>query len=142
MVDRTTIETEVVDNATALTAIFGEWPSFHDAEVHSISLDREGPTLEAKIHVFRSTSEVDSRGYHVSTHHTLVTLNFLKVVLHNLRWFSYQNVLFDLLIDRTSGEDLKCGAYKVQFPSSCGVEMELICESIRVAEVKAFIPLA
>lgn len=44
-------ETELVHNAEALTQIFGHWPSFHDAEVVAMSLDRvgdDGPSLEAR----------------------------------------------------------------------------------------------
>jgi hypothetical protein len=32
--------TEVVKGAEKLTAIFGRWPSFHDAEVTSIRFER------------------------------------------------------------------------------------------------------
>jgi len=55
-----------VINNEALTNIFGYWPSFHDAEVTQVRLDRgEGvgpagettnPTLEADIHVFEMSA--------------------------------------------------------------------------------------
>lgn len=54
----------VVENAAALEAIFGRWPSFHDAEVLRVALDRsgdDGPTLELVVHVFVMTGEVDAR---------------------------------------------------------------------------------
>jgi hypothetical protein len=66
-----------IDNHELLTRIFGTWPSFHDAEVLTVRLDRsgnsadDGPALEAAIHVFRMTSEIDSRGYYVSKRTTL-----------------------------------------------------------------------
>jgi hypothetical protein len=55
----------LVENAAALTKIFGKWPTFHDAEVLRIVLDRagdDGPTIEAQIHVFAMTSRVDDSG--------------------------------------------------------------------------------
>lgn len=59
-----------IENQELVTEIFGEWPSFHDAEVVSLRLDRQGegggedgPTLDAAIHVWRTTEEVDPRGY-------------------------------------------------------------------------------
>src|SRR5579871_2051209 len=69
-----------IENQEALTRIFGDWPSFHDAEVLSLVLgrhgieDRPGPTLEARIHVFQMTGEVDERGYFRLGNHTLVVL--------------------------------------------------------------------
>jgi hypothetical protein len=44
-----------IQNEQALISIFGRWPSFHDATIISILLDREGedgPSLEARVHVF------------------------------------------------------------------------------------------
>jgi len=41
-------ETEFVKNADVLINIFGYWPSFHDAEVLTMRLDRagaDGPSL-------------------------------------------------------------------------------------------------
>jgi hypothetical protein len=41
----------LVENAAALTKIFGKWPTFHDAEVLRIVLDRagdDGPTKAVK----------------------------------------------------------------------------------------------
>jgi hypothetical protein len=114
------------------------WPSFHDAEVLEISLDRRGPTLEAKIHVFRMTEEIDSRGYFVLTHHTLVTLRFVEIVLQNLRWFNQQNVLSNLYIERTSGDDAELGDYKVEFGGCWGVEIDLIYAKIVLAGVEPF----
>ena len=61
------------ENSSALESIFGRWPSFHDAEMLRVVLDRsgdEGPTLEAVIRVFEMTSDVDPKGYYVLKNHT------------------------------------------------------------------------
>jgi hypothetical protein len=68
-----------IKNEKALTDIFGRWPSFHDAEIISIYLDRsgqDGPSLEAKIHLFEMTNRVDAKGYYVLKNHILVTFRF------------------------------------------------------------------
>jgi hypothetical protein len=138
-------ESEFVENAEALTAVFGEWPSFHDAEVLSMYLDRAGsigPTLDARIHVFRMTSEVDSRGFYVITHHTLVTLRFVNIVLQQLHWFNHQNVLSDLLLERAGADDAEHRCFRAQFGSSWGVEAELLCDQIIVVAVEPYTPPA
>jgi hypothetical protein len=57
----------LVRNASLLTNIFGGWPSFHDAEVLELRLDRNGPggvELHAKVHLFETTSEVTPEGFY------------------------------------------------------------------------------
>jgi immunity protein 50 of polymorphic toxin system len=71
------------ENSALLESIFGRWPSFHDAEVLRVVLDRsgdEGPTLEAAIHVFEMTPDVDPKGYYVLKNHTEVTSAFPLIV--------------------------------------------------------------
>jgi hypothetical protein len=137
-------EIEFVENASALTSVFGEWPSFHDAEVVSMYLDRagtDGAALEARIRVFRMTSDVDARGFYVLTHHTLVTLRFTDISLVQLRWFNTQNALSDLLLKPAPPESTEDGrAYHVQFGSNWGVEAELFCNHVSVVGVEPFAP--
>ena len=138
------MESELVENAKALTTIFGEWPSFHDAEVVSMRLDREGtdaPILEATIHVFLMTTDVDAKGFFVLTHHTLVTLRFSNILLRQLRWFNHQNVISDLLIGSSSRtDDSEHRAYDVKFGSCWGVEADLSCDQILVLKAEPFVP--
>src|SRR5438067_11086704 len=58
--------------ASDLVAWFGYWPSFHDAEVLSIHLNRSGESSVA-IQTWHRTNEVDDRGYFIATKHVLVT---------------------------------------------------------------------
>jgi hypothetical protein len=53
-----------IERAAELEEVFGQWPSFHDAEVLALRLDRGddstdpqsmGPRLEADIYVFELT---------------------------------------------------------------------------------------
>ena len=74
----------------------------------SIFLEREGegsPYLEAKIHLFESTKEVDSKGFYVLKNHTLVTFRFTCISLEYLKWFNHQNVLSHLDISEIEPEE-------------------------------------
>lgn len=102
-------------NAELLTAVVGgpellDWfggraPSFHDAEVLSITLDRNGASCTFKIHAFEMTSEIDGRGYFVSTRHTVVTLRFGEVSDLELADFNHQNVLMGLSLSKSPEDE-------------------------------------
>lgn len=130
-----------VENAEALTRLFGHWPSFHDAEVLSIHLDRageDGPCLDAEIHVFQMTNAVDEQGYYVLTNHTLVTLRFTNLLLRELRWFNAQNSLFQIDMEQVEPTENEGRPLRVSFDSNEGVEASFLCERITVQSVEPF----
>ena len=74
--------TKAIENAELVESVFGCWPSFHDAEIHSIAITRDcdsGPQMDVTIHHWKMTSEVDSKGYYVLKDHTLTTLRFFNI---------------------------------------------------------------
>src|SRR4051794_31467997 len=92
---------EHIPGADRLIERFGSWPSFHDAEVLRVMLDRRGdhpPTGEMLVHAWRMTDQVDDRGYYVRNTHTLVRFAFEGIASIELSEFNHQNVLFDLEI--------------------------------------------
>ena len=138
-------EAELVENAALLTRVFGEWPSFHDAEVLTMHLDRagaDGPVLEACVHVFRMTREVDARGRYGLTHHTKVTLRFVNIVLLQLHGFSHQNSLSGLDIEEAGLAESHGRRLSVYFGSNSGVEADLLCDRIVIQAVEPFDPAA
>lgn len=58
--------------ATDVIAWFSHWPTFHDAEVLSITLDGSGECGVA-IHAFEMTPEVNTDGHYVLAKHAVVT---------------------------------------------------------------------
>jgi hypothetical protein len=82
-------------------AIFGAWPSFHDAEICRARLDRNGPWIEFEIFVFSTTRTTDERGFYKRINETLVTLRFDEIEDLVLEGFNHQNVLASLTIERT-----------------------------------------
>ena len=92
------IETPDIPGAVDVVAWFGYWPSFHDAEVVSITLDRLNAS-RVVIHTFTATREIDARGYYVLRNHTLTTIRFHDVLNLEIKGFSNQNVIFGLSIE-------------------------------------------
>ncbi|OWV80575.1 hypothetical protein ATY78_07790 [Rhizobium sp. R635] len=80
-----------------LLAWFGEEPTFHDAEIISLSLNRTG-TSELKIHGWIMTDKVDPNGYIVLDKHAIVTFKLEEVMDLQLDGFSNQNVIAGLVL--------------------------------------------
>jgi len=131
----------VFENAQLLTTIFDRWPSFHDAEVLRLVLDRSGPdrpTVEAVIHVFQMTSEVNAKGYYVLKHHTEAALRFTGVEVLSIQGFNPQNVISNLVVEPLDPAEHEGRRLRVAMPSIYGVEVELECERAIVAGVRPF----
>src|SRR5689334_12420557 len=112
---------QLVKNAELLTKIFGRWPSFHDAEIISIFLTREGvdsPSVELKIHVFEMTREVDNRGYYLLKNHTTVMLRFKDISEDiQIASFNHQNSIASLEFNQTEATPARL---RVEIPSNYG----------------------
>ena len=130
-----------IKNKERLIDIFGRWPSFHDAEILSIYLDRNGeggPFLDAKIHLFEMTKQVDDRGVFVLKHHTLVTFRFAQVMMGEVKWFNHQNVIAYMSIDEVeSGQNDGC-SFNVSIESSYGCEASFRCGDVIITNVEPF----
>jgi Immunity protein 50 len=137
----------LVQGSEKLIAIFGRWPSFHDAEVIEIRLSRspKGPggkrdgrvELVAKIHAWEMTSEVDSTGYYVLKNQTLVTLRFSSVEELKLEGFNHQNVIFGLTIQPRGDSKSGSPKFRVEFDPSFGVDAIFDCSAIEVVDATA-----
>jgi hypothetical protein len=139
-----------VVNSEALTSIFDYWPSFHDAEVIQVRLDRGGgvgsdgeptlPSLEADIHVFEMTEEIATNGAYVLHKHTLATFAFRGIDELELKWFNHQNVLWELELEDISDRQLEALNWAVRFASSSGLEGSFKCGEIEVLRAVPFDP--
>lgn len=138
---------ETIKGSEKLISVFGFWPSFHDAEVHSFVLDRSGidgrlngPTVEATIHLYQMTNEVDAQGYYVLKNHVLVLFRFVQVTEIQLGGFNQQNAIGELEIQDISDHQLELIKYEVEFAPSFGVAASLKCLDIEVVFVQACDP--
>jgi hypothetical protein len=97
---------EGVAGGTDLLAWFeGRVPSFHDAEVLALRLDRHEATCQVKIYTFEITAEVDGEGYLVTTKHVVVSFELSHVTALNLKDFNHQNVIYGLSITQMPDGD-------------------------------------
>jgi Immunity protein 50 len=132
---------DLIGNAQQLIDVFGRWPAFHDGEVVRITLDRSGPdapSLEARIHVFEATGDVDGTRYFILRKHTLVTLRFADIELEELCGFNHQNVLFDLEVSTIDPQANEGRRLQVTLSTSCGVSAVFRCRSASVVEALPF----
>jgi hypothetical protein len=136
-----------VQNAELLVDIFGKFPSFHDAEVWKITLNRKeiekpSPTLEALIYVYSSGNKC------------LVNLEFTGVFGLKLENFNHQNALGDLEIREIDEQDfnkyrtdarlfgvvgkneLQRLKLYVKFHYCFGVEAEFLCGGVNLVSVE------
>ena len=124
-----------------ITDWFGGWPSFHDAEVLSMYLDRKplenapGPSLVVRLHAFEMTTEVDDRGYYALRKHAIITLEFGGVEAIALDDFNGQNVVWQLDLEETMNQEGLPGL-GVFLSSSFGVGCTFRCTLARVKSVE------
>lgn len=119
-----------IENAELIESIFGSWPSFHDAEIHELTLTRDcdsAPQMDIKIHHWQMTGEVDAKGYYILKHHTLTTLRFSAVNDLQMSGFNKQNVLWNLEISEDAPS-----TFSVSMPTSFGCEASFTCAKVRV----------
>ena len=133
-----------IQGSHLLIDIFGRWPSFHDAEILHIALDRGetqsfSPSLQSKIHVFEMTSDVDAQGKYILKNHVAVTFRFSDVYELHLEGFNYQNVLQGLNIADISERQLEGIKFEVSFDGIFGVSAKFQCGSIGVESVEPYV---
>lgn len=83
---------------------FGQWPSFHDGEVHRVVLDRMSrsatgsyiPTLEVHLRGWIMTSEVSEAGPYKQQGDSVVHFLFEDIFDLEIEGFNQQNVLSSL----------------------------------------------
>ncbi len=129
-------------NREAVVERFGEWPSFHDAEVYSLRLDSGQRTdglvrLQLDVHVFAVEGRLPS-GHLNFVKHTLVTLKFEEVEALEIDSFGPQNVLDGLVL-----EDVELAAgrqVQVTLPSNNGLGGSFRCRWVTVLEVAPYTP--
>ena len=79
---------------------FGSWPTFHDAEVTRIHLNRSGASY-IDVHVFRMTSQISSTGHYVCDQHAVVTFEIEGILSMEMVDFNRQNVVSGIAVSRT-----------------------------------------
>ena len=75
---------EDVAGAAGVIAWFGRWPSFHDGEIVSLSLNREVASV-LKIHVFNTSSQLARSGHYETGKHAS-SISILRMISPDLQY--------------------------------------------------------
>jgi hypothetical protein len=94
------LEAPIIPGAEQLVDWFGFWPSFHDAEILELHLDRNEKSF-IRIHTWLTKNEVDASGRFISDRHVVVTFWLEGIVALSLCGFNSQNVISGLEIEPT-----------------------------------------
>lgn len=89
---------EAIEGAREFVKWFGHWPSFHDAEVIHVHLDRSG-TSSLLVSTCELTSELLPNGLYGSRKNVDVEFVLSEVQDLELAEFNQQNVIFGLSVD-------------------------------------------
>lgn len=117
-----------VEGAQQLHDWFGYWPTFHDAEVICLHLNRKSPSI-LKVHTWEMTSEVDGTGHYVLAKDVVVDfvidISSADEALE-LYGFSHQNVIFGLVINKVDS------AYKLDIDQCYGLGGSIKADNISI----------
>lgn len=94
------IEVQDLPGASELVTWFGYFPSFHDAEVVSLHLNRTGESI-LRVHTWETTRELDEKGFFVQRRHVVVEFALENITALYLNDFSQQNVISGLTLNKT-----------------------------------------
>ena len=125
-------ETPEIPGAAEVIAWFGYWPTFHDAEVLSIVLNRSGESLVV-IHDWETTPEIDPSGYFLQAKQAVVTfrmegfpLDVYGITRTEIACFNHQNVLSSAAVTKTQD------CYELALDGIFGVGGSIFCERMSV----------
>ncbi|MBI1177986.1 hypothetical protein GC207_11185 [bacterium] len=137
-----------IEGSRKLTSVFGQWPTFHDAEVCEIHLRRGDinrdptqwlfPLLTARLRLWELTDQTGADGLLVTRNHRVVTMQFEDLDEDlEMNGFNHQNSLDRLSIERVKLIDSDSFVFKVRFAGSFGLEAQFSCCRIKVDEVSS-----
>ena len=116
-----------VDGADAVVDWFGRWPTFGDAEILSLHINRSA-TSSLRVWAFIPSAEVDSNGFYIRERPRVVRFEFTGIQAIDIRGedADVQNVVASLDIERVPD------GYKLGFDSHYGIAGELVVRQLRV----------
>lgn len=112
-----------VPGGSELLSWFGEVPTFHNAEILSLHLDRTG-TSEIKLHGWIMIQGVDANGHIVLDKQAVVTFTLDGIMDLQLEGFSAQNVIAGLVLQRATDRD-RSGHFSLP-QDAFDIEIELL----------------
>lgn len=116
-----------IPGADAVVGWFGQWPSFHDAEILSIHINRGGRSI-IRIHAWNFSGKVDAKGYWIRDREGIVVFEFDRIKDIRLEGENadVQNVISGLWVEETQD------GYRLILGPCYGVAGELVVEHLSV----------
>ena len=137
---------EFIEGHAQIVEAFGQWPNFHDAEVHRVVLDRTRkspsgsyyPSVELVIRGWVMTSEVTQGGYFKLEHDSLVHFLFEHVSEVELDGLNHQNVLFSLELELSNEAESELPALFVELSHCFGLSGSFETRQARILSVEPY----
>jgi Immunity protein 50 len=117
-----------IPGADSLVAFFGEWPSFHDAEIMTLHIDRERRASFLRIRVFTFSDQTDSRGVFIRERDALVVFEFtgIRSVRIEGEDADVQNVISSLIVEQVDD------GYRLLVGPCYGMAGEIVVKDLKV----------
>jgi hypothetical protein len=133
---------EFIEGHEIVLARFGDWPSFHDGEVHRLLLDstRLGPdgsrypSIELDLRGWIMTDEVTEQGFYRCEHDSVVSFLFERVSGVELDGLNHQNVLSCLNLELLLPENGR-SQLKVELEHCFGLSGSFVAASAKIVRV-------
>ena len=137
---------EVITNHRLVLEAFGQWPSFHDGEVHQVILDRMRrspngayiPCVELHVRGWIMTSEVTEAGFYKLENDSVVHFLFEEVSDLELDGLNHQNVLSSLDLDIQEDEESKASLLTIELCHCYGLSGGFKARRASVVSVKPY----
>ena len=116
-----------IPGADAVVAWFGHWPSFHDAEILSVVINRGGLSM-IRIHTWNVSTKLDRTGQSLREQEAILVFEFAGIKSLRLQGedADRQNLVHGDGIERTEQ------GYRFGFAPCCGLAGEITVEEIAV----------
>ncbi len=114
---------EQLEGAKAFVEWFGRWPSFHDAEVVHLHLNRL-ETSSLLVYAFEMTNDTDEKGYYKLAKHVLEEFILEGIEELDLCGFSSSNYLMSLSVAT------KEGRIQISFTAAWGIGGSITADEV------------
>ena len=116
-----------IQGADEVVTWFGQWPSFHDAEILSFHLNR-AQTSSIRLRVWTTSKKLDAEGRFVRERETILVIDVRRIHRLELQGedVDVQNVIAGLTIEQVDD------GYRVEIDPSYGLAGSLVAAEIAV----------
>jgi hypothetical protein len=122
------VMTPKIPGAESVVDWFGKWPSFHDAEIMTLHIDRERRPSSMRIRAFTLSDRTDASGRFIRERDALVVFEFtgIRAVRIEGEDADVQNVISSLLVEQVND------GYRLVLGPCYGMAGEIVVKDLSV----------